>query len=113
MIDRDGRKHTSKATIALRWYYEGGLQTFTETFYIVDKIPRAEGGELDAMLRKDVERSPEHYPTQAHPYVYSPPRPTDRKDPKQTEAQRIYLEEKNAEAKRVRENIEKKPGPKR
>ncbi|KAK5048481.1 hypothetical protein LTR84_005571 [Exophiala bonariae] len=113
MIDHDGRKHTSSATIALRWFYEGGLQTFTETFYIVDKIPRLEGGELDAMLRKDVERTSEHYPIQAHPYVRSPHRPSDQKAPDQSEAQLRYIKEKQAEAKRVQDNREKKPGPKR
>lgn len=112
VIDHDGRKHTSSATIALRWYYEGGLQTFKETFYIVDKIPRAHGGELDAMLRKEVERSPEHYPTPAHPY-YCQNLPA-KDDPKQAEKQRAYIEEINAEKQRIRDNIDKKkPGPKR
>jgi hypothetical protein len=112
MVDNRGKKHTSNATITLRWYYDSGLQTFQETFYIVDGLPRPEGGEWDAMLRKGVERSPEHSIPQAYPYVKSPPREKDPQPGTPLDRQVRYKNEKEAEAQRVRKNIDKKPGPK-
>ena len=119
-VDNRGTRHTSSSTITLRWYYDSGLQSFKETFYVVDRLPLPEGGgggdgggggEWDAMLRKGVERSPEHSPPQAYPYVKTPPQ--TNKDPQPgtlsaKEKQLRYLKEKAAEAERIRKALETK-----
>jgi hypothetical protein len=45
-----GESLTSKATITLRWRHDSGLQSFQETFWIVDDCAG-----YDAILRKDIE----------------------------------------------------------
>lgn len=114
MVDNQGTKHTSSATITLRWYYDNGLQTFKETFYIVDRLPLPEGGEWDAMLRKGVERSPEHSPPPAYPYVKAPPQIKDPQPGTMSarEKQLRYVKDKEAEAQRIRQVMEAKSGSK-
>ena len=46
-----GQCLTSSATITLRWRYDAALQSFQETFFIVDGL-----GEHDAVLRSGIER---------------------------------------------------------
>jgi hypothetical protein len=44
--------YSTSSAITLRWRYNAGMQSYQETFYIVDGID----GEYDAILRKDIER---------------------------------------------------------
>ncbi|EXJ57586.1 hypothetical protein A1O7_07934 [Cladophialophora yegresii CBS 114405] len=36
IADHTGRTYSSTSKVSLRWYYDGGTQTFPETFYIAD-----------------------------------------------------------------------------
>ncbi|ETI25347.1 hypothetical protein G647_02119 [Cladophialophora carrionii CBS 160.54] len=36
ITDHTGTTYSSTSTVSLRWYYDGGTQTFPETFYIAD-----------------------------------------------------------------------------
>lgn len=57
--------YVASAAIDLRWYYDGGAQSWAETFYIVDEIPGVgewtydgRATELDAILRDGVRPPP-------------------------------------------------------
>lgn len=117
-----GRTHTSASTISLRWYYDNGLQTFQETFNIVDKLLRADegngarnggrDGEWDAMLRVGVEPSPDGCPPSAYPYMSVPPDRNAQKEKerrkREEELQKQYEEEKEAQVARIKEKLLKK-----
>ncbi|KAK7892478.1 hypothetical protein LTR67_007575 [Exophiala xenobiotica] len=111
LVDHTGQRHSSSATISLRWYYDDGLQTFKETFYIVDKLPRSgpNGGEWDAILRTGVEPSPADGPANAFPYMTVPPRRDPRAEQekrKQAEIrQKQYEAQKEAQAVKIRERL--------
>ncbi|KAK5035542.1 hypothetical protein LTS07_002981 [Exophiala sideris] len=110
LTDYNGNTYTTASTICLRWYYENGLQTFQETFYIVDKLPRADGnGEMDAILRAGVESDPAQGPAQAFPYFTAPRDPRRDEDQRKKEEKRLkqYQAEKEAQAARIREKLAK------
>ena len=115
MVDHKGRSHNSNSTITLRWYYDSGMQTFQETFYIVDKLTRPEGGEWDAMLRHGIEPSPEHSAPQAHPYFTSTTsrKTTKADDDRERERLKKYEAEKAEQARKIRETLAKKQATKR
>ncbi|KAI1629345.1 hypothetical protein EDD37DRAFT_48195 [Exophiala viscosa] len=107
-IDHNGKTYTSASTICLRWYYESGMQTFQETFYVVDQSPRATGGgEWDALLRAGVEPDPGQVPAQAFPYGYAPRDPRRDEDQRKKDEKKLkqYEAEKEAQAARVRERL--------
>ncbi|KIW18485.1 hypothetical protein PV08_02773 [Exophiala spinifera] len=122
LLDHTGRTYTSASTISLRWHYDNGLQTFQETFYIVDRLPRADsrhgardgsrGGEWDAMLRVGVEPCPDGGPPSAYPYMSVPPdRNAQREDERrklEEELQKQYEEEKKAQVAKIKEKLLKK-----
>ena len=71
--DQHGKVYQSNGTITLRWYYENGMQTFEETFHIVDRLDRPnDGGEWDVVLRRDIPPGPERRMPQANPICYAP-----------------------------------------
>ncbi|KAK5464696.1 hypothetical protein LTS15_001258 [Exophiala xenobiotica] len=111
LVDHTGQRHSSSATISLRWYYDDGLQTFKETFYVMDKLPRSgpNGGEWDAILRTGVEPSPADGPANAFPYMTVPPRRDPRAEQekrKQAEIrQKQYEAQKEAQAVKIRERL--------
>ena len=111
LADHTGQTHSSSATISLRWYYDDGLQTFKETFYIVDKLPRPgpNAGEWDAILRTGVEPSPADGPANAFPYMTVPPRRdsgAEQERRKQAEIrQKQYEAEKAAQAAKIRKKL--------
>ena len=53
VTDHSGTSFTSTSTINLRWYYNDGAQTFSETFHIIDPTPGALP--WDAVLRGTAE----------------------------------------------------------
>ncbi|KAK6379436.1 hypothetical protein LTS17_006354 [Exophiala oligosperma] len=128
LVDHSGRTHTSASTISLRWYYDNGLQTFQETFNIVDKLPcaagvehgggtrnggsRGGGGEWDAMLRVGVEPCPDGAPPSAYPYMSAPSdrnaqREQERRK-REEELRKQYEEEKEAQVAKIKEKLLKK-----
>ena len=66
LTDSHGHAFASSTTITLRSRYNAGLQSFQETFYVVDGCAG-----YDALLRHDIETKPEDaHPLQAHPLKY-------------------------------------------
>jgi hypothetical protein len=115
LVDSTGQTHTSRSAVTLRWYYDNGLQTFQETFYIVDKLPQPDGSEWDAMLRAGVQPSPEQSPPQAHPYQTRSMKPDVAQDRKKREAERQqrYEAEREAEKRRVYDLVKKQAASKK
>ena len=109
LTDHTGKRHTSTSTISLRWYYDNGLQTFEETFYVVDKLPRpdSDGTEWDAMLRAGVDLTPEQSAPQALPYYAMPVDPKKEKELKEREARGLkkFEAEKEAQQKAIRDMV--------
>ncbi|EXJ82743.1 hypothetical protein A1O3_06558 [Capronia epimyces CBS 606.96] len=115
LIDQSGTAYTSTSTISLRWYYDDGLQTFQETFYIVDKLPRsgAEGGDWDAILRAGVE--PSSAVGRAYPYCTIPaghdPRREAEKRERMERGNKQCQAQKEDQQKKIREGLTKKLKP--
>lgn len=125
LMDQHGKTYTSASTITLRWYFENGLQTFQETFYVVDKLPRADvgglsaavgvgaggGADWDAILRAGLEPGGlgQVGPGNAFPYMYAPPGRDSRRDEEQKKkdekSMKQYQAEKEAQAARIRERL--------
>ncbi|KAL2436516.1 hypothetical protein ABEF95_011519 [Exophiala dermatitidis] len=125
--DRIGTTYTSASTISLRWYYDDGLKTFRETFYIVDKLPRAAasvearagaaaleagyggGGDWDAILRTGVEPNPTI--GQAYPYCTIPAGRDPQREAQARErlerGQKQFQAQKEEQQKKVRESLAK------
>ena len=80
-----GHCPTSSATITLRWRYDAGLQSFQETFYVVEGC-----GQYDAILRKDIEAldDGEGAVPKAFPIQFGRHSKTDKEDRKNREAAR-------------------------
>ena len=68
VVGPSGRAYISTASVALRWNYDGGLQTYAETFIVVDDC-----APYDAVLRRGVTApSRQGAPVDAHPYHFAP-----------------------------------------
>jgi hypothetical protein len=63
-----GQCYASSSTITLRWRYDAALQSFTETFWIVDGC-----GGYDAILRKDIEGTDSPETPKAFPMQFGKP----------------------------------------
>ncbi|KAJ9610842.1 hypothetical protein H2200_005619 [Cladophialophora chaetospira] len=110
VTDHSGTTYTSKSTIALRWYYEDGTQTFPETFHIVESATK----DLlwDAILCKTAESPAAALVPQAHPHFGLP----NGKDGKREDERRVraamdqerYKKERQEQAERIRNAYVKK-----
>ncbi|EXJ87958.1 hypothetical protein A1O1_04885 [Capronia coronata CBS 617.96] len=115
LTDHSGTTYTSTSTISLRWYYDDGLQTFQESFYIVDRLSRAtgegggSGGDWDAILRADIE--PGSAVGQAYPYCTIPAGQDPRREAERRERQERGLKQfqaqKEDQQKKIREGLTK------
>jgi hypothetical protein len=111
ITDHTGITYTSTSTIELRWYYADSLQTFSETFHIVDNLP------VDAILRFDAEPPASALTPQVHAIL-----PAPKKDPRResehkervSKNQKDYEQQTKEQAKKIREAFEatKHPRPK-
>lgn len=121
LTDHNGQTHTSTSTISLRWYYDNGLQTFQETFYVVDRLhqPNSDKREWDAVLRAGVEPCPEQSAANAFPYMNVPQGHDPGREREQRErlekSQKQFEAQREAQAKEIRAGLTKnlKPGIKR
>lgn len=75
----------SSATITLRWRYDAGLQSFQETFYVVEGC-----GQYDAILRRDIQTldDGEGAVPKAFPMQFGSRSKTGKEDRKNREAAR-------------------------
>lgn len=115
--DQHGKVYHSNGTITLRWYYENGMQSFEETFHVVERLGRPDGGEWDALLRKDIAPGPERRMAQANPICYAPgvARAAQQKKEKVERDKEKYQAQKqtqmnNCQAQLARKHAQVQPG---
>ena len=109
LSDSQGHVFASSSIITLRWRYDHGLQSFQETFYVVD------GAGFEAILRRDIETKPEEaHLLQGHPLIfegkYKKSEKTDR-DRKEGEREEQWKREMEVDRERMRRRLDaaKKP----
>lgn len=102
---------SSSATITLRWRYEHGLQSFQETFWIIDS---ATVGGFDAILRGNIDVTPaEGALPQANPiYMGTPGRggrsEREKREDEKRRKEREYREAVERQREKVRAQLDGK-----
>lgn len=101
---------SSSATITLRWRYEHGLQSFQETFWVIDAA--SVGGSYDAILRGDIDVGPaEGALPQANPiYMDTPGRSgrgdREKRDEEKRRKEREYQQAVKLQREKVRAQLQ-------
>jgi hypothetical protein len=105
IIDHAGTTYSSTSTISLRWYYDGGTQTFPETFYIADVATK--DLPWDAILCNAAESPSSALAPQANTILRAPGGADSKREKERKEREEMnrkkYERERREQADRIRE----------
>jgi hypothetical protein len=105
ITDHAGTTYSSTSTISLRWYYDGGTQTFPETFYVADTATK--DPPWDAILCNTAESPSSALAPQANTILRAPGRADSQREKERKEREEMnrkkYERERREQADRIRE----------